>query len=112
MFRAEDVDDFVRAVRRCSPTPQRYRAAYDEPESARAAWTWERQAEILDSVYRRLLDADARRCSEAADRAPTEVPDRTQADGRERSRQVVTEPAGPRCAATEPATDRCRPTSR
>ncbi len=54
VFQADDVDDFVRAVRAVLADPQRYRTAYDRP-GLLDAWTWERQAEVLDGVYARLL---------------------------------------------------------
>ncbi|WP_422774817.1 glycosyltransferase family 4 protein [Plantactinospora sp. WMMC1484] len=54
VFRAEEVDDYVRAVRAVLADPARYRAAYDRPELL-AAWTWQAQAEVLAGVYRRLL---------------------------------------------------------
>jgi len=55
VFRARDVADFVRAVRAVLADPKRYRAAYDGPDVPLAEWTWERQAEVLDSVYARLV---------------------------------------------------------
>jgi glycosyltransferase involved in cell wall biosynthesis len=54
VFRADDVDDFVRAVTAVLADPCRYRAAYDRP-GLLEAWAWEAQAEILDGVYSRLL---------------------------------------------------------
>jgi glycogen(starch) synthase len=54
VFRAEDVADFVRAVRAVLADPTRYRAAYERP-GLLAQWTWEAQAEVLDGVYSRLL---------------------------------------------------------
>ncbi len=54
VFRATDVDDFLRAVRSVLADPERYRAAYDKP-GLLAGWTWEAQAEVLDGVYRRLV---------------------------------------------------------
>ncbi|WSX88783.1 glycosyltransferase family 4 protein [Micromonospora sp. NBC_00898] len=54
VFRAEDVADFVRAVRAVLVDPTRYRAAYERP-GLLAQWTWEAQAEVLDGVYSRLL---------------------------------------------------------
>ena len=51
VFRAGDVDDFVRAVRVLAD-PER--TAPPTPTAARD-WTWEAQAEVLDEVYRRLL---------------------------------------------------------
>ncbi|MFE9694880.1 glycosyltransferase family 4 protein [Micromonospora sp. NPDC005806] len=54
VFRAGEVDDFVRAVTAVLADPARYRAAYDRP-GLLAGWTWQAQAEALDTVYRRLL---------------------------------------------------------
>ncbi|MCX4385618.1 glycosyltransferase family 4 protein [Micromonospora peucetia] len=54
VFRAEDVADYIRAVRAVLADPQRYRAAYDRAGLLRS-WTWEAQAQVLDGVYRRLL---------------------------------------------------------
>lgn len=63
VFRAGDVDEFVRAVSSVLADPQRYRAAYDRP-GLLADWTWEAQAERLDGVYSRLLPAEPERWSE------------------------------------------------
>ncbi|MER7416114.1 glycosyltransferase family 4 protein [Micromonospora peucetia] len=57
VFRAQDVDDFVRAARTVLADPDRYRAAYDRP-GLLEEWTWERQAEVLDGVYTWLLARD------------------------------------------------------
>ncbi len=54
VFRADDVDDYVRAVGRVLAEPARYRAGYDRP-GLLDGWTWEAQAEVLEGVYRRLL---------------------------------------------------------
>jgi glycogen synthase len=54
VFTAEDTADFVRAASAVLADPQRYRRAYEGPADL-DAWTWERQAEILDGVYRRVL---------------------------------------------------------
>jgi glycogen synthase len=54
VFTAEDIDDYVRAVRAVLDDPERYRAAYDKP-GLLDGWTWAAQAEVLNSVYRRLL---------------------------------------------------------
>ncbi|MFE9201834.1 glycosyltransferase family 4 protein [Micromonospora sp. NPDC007230] len=70
VFKAQDVADFVRAVRAVLADPARYRAAYDRP-GLLERWTWERQAEVLDGVYTRLLGQDQPR---AADRATPAVP--------------------------------------
>ncbi|MEU6246333.1 glycosyltransferase family 4 protein [Glycomyces sp. NPDC047010] len=54
VFTAEDTADFTRAARAVLADPGRYRKAYDGPVDL-DAWTWERQAEVLAGVYRRLL---------------------------------------------------------
>lgn len=54
VFRAEDLQDYLRAVRAVLADPQKYRTAYDRPGQL-SEWTWRRQAEILDGVYERLL---------------------------------------------------------
>ncbi|HEX5597172.1 MAG TPA: glycosyltransferase family 4 protein [Micromonosporaceae bacterium] len=54
VFRAEDVDDYVRAVQAILADPQRYRSAYEKP-GLLENWTWEEQAKILDVIYQRLL---------------------------------------------------------
>ncbi|MEV0427370.1 glycosyltransferase [Micromonospora sp. NPDC050495] len=64
VFRAEDVADYVRAVRAVLADPKRYRAAYDEP-GLLERWTWEAQAEVLDEVYSRLLPGRPRRGGDA-----------------------------------------------
>jgi glycosyltransferase involved in cell wall biosynthesis len=55
VFRAGDVADFVRAIESVLDDPQRYRAAYDKPDSLLPTWTWQTQAETLDSIYRQLV---------------------------------------------------------
>ncbi|MEU2610319.1 glycosyltransferase [Micromonospora sp. NPDC007271] len=55
VFRARDAADLIRAVRAVLAEPQRYRAAYEGPESPLPGWTWEAQARKLDALYRRLL---------------------------------------------------------
>ncbi|MEE6311669.1 glycosyltransferase family 4 protein [Plantactinospora veratri] len=54
VFRAQDVQDYIRAVRAVLADPARYRAAYDRP-GLLESWTWEAQARVLEGVYRRLL---------------------------------------------------------
>jgi glycogen(starch) synthase len=54
VFRAEDLDDYVRAVRAVLADPKRYRDAYDIP-ALLDGWTWEAQAAVLDGVYGQLL---------------------------------------------------------
>jgi glycosyltransferase involved in cell wall biosynthesis len=55
VFRAEDLEDFLRAVKAVLADPDRYRAVYDKP-GVLDQWTWEAQAEILDDLYSTLLD--------------------------------------------------------
>ena len=57
VFKAEDLDDFVRACKSVLGDPKRYRAAYTA--GMLADWTWRRQAETLDDVYRRLMPSQA-----------------------------------------------------
>ncbi|MFG2248204.1 glycosyltransferase [Spirillospora sp. NPDC048823] len=59
VFRAEDLDDYVRAVEAVRGDPQRYRAVYDDRPDLLREWSWEAQAEVLDGVYSRLLPAPA-----------------------------------------------------
>jgi glycosyltransferase involved in cell wall biosynthesis len=54
VFRAEDLDDYVRAVQAVLADPERYRAAYAS-SGLLDEWTWRKQAEILDTVYERLI---------------------------------------------------------
>jgi glycogen(starch) synthase len=54
VFRAEDLDDYVRAVKAVLSDPQRYRAVYEQP-GLLEVWTWRKQAEVLDTVYERLI---------------------------------------------------------
>ncbi len=54
VFRADDVEDFVRVVKIVLADPARYRAAYDRSDVLEN-WTWANQAKVLDGVYRRLL---------------------------------------------------------
>ncbi|MEV7654213.1 glycosyltransferase family 4 protein [Streptomyces anulatus] len=54
VFRAQDTEDYVRAVQAVLADPERYRAAYDKP-GLLEKWTWEAQAEVLDGIYSRLL---------------------------------------------------------
>ena len=55
VFRAGDVADFVRAIESVLADPRRYRAAYDKPDSLLAMWTWQTQADTLDSIYQQLV---------------------------------------------------------
>ncbi|WP_330468275.1 glycosyltransferase family 4 protein [Micromonospora zamorensis] len=70
VFRAEDLDDYLRAVREVLADPQRYRAAYDRP-GVLDQWTWEAQARVMDEVYTRLLPD---RPKAPAQRTTTPVP--------------------------------------
>lgn len=54
VFVAGDRADYVRAVRAVLADPERYRASYDRAEPW-ADWMWERQADVLDATYERLL---------------------------------------------------------
>ena len=54
VFKAEDVADYVRAVRAVLDDPERYRSAYDKP-GLLDGWTWSAQAELLTGVYRKVL---------------------------------------------------------
>lgn len=58
VFRAQDLDDFVRAVRTVLADPAKYRAAYDKDDLL-LSWTWEAQAAVLDKVYASLVPAAA-----------------------------------------------------
>jgi glycogen(starch) synthase len=60
VFRAEDEDDYVRAVEAVLDDPKRYRAVYDARPDLLRAWTWEAQAEVLDGVYTELLPTAAK----------------------------------------------------
>ncbi|MFF9206652.1 glycosyltransferase family 4 protein [Streptomyces sp. NPDC014986] len=54
VFRAEDLEDYARALKTVLGDTGRYRAAYDA-SGLLDQWTWEAQAERLDAVYSRLL---------------------------------------------------------
>ncbi|MFE3514228.1 glycosyltransferase family 4 protein [Streptomyces sp. NPDC059166] len=54
VFTAEDVSDYVRAVKVVLADPEKYRDAYNS-EGLLQEWTWEAQAEVLDAVYVRTL---------------------------------------------------------
>ncbi|WP_200842150.1 glycosyltransferase family 4 protein [Actinomadura sp. K4S16] len=60
VFRAEDEDDYVRAVEAVLSAPERYRAVYGARPDLLRAWTWEAQAEVLDGVYTELLPGAAK----------------------------------------------------
>jgi glycosyltransferase involved in cell wall biosynthesis len=70
VFRAEDVEDYVRAVKSVLGDSERYRSVYDGT-GLLDQWTWEAQAERLDAVYAELLPTAGSR--PAADRRPVEV---------------------------------------
>jgi glycosyltransferase involved in cell wall biosynthesis len=53
VFTAEDVSDYVRAVKSVLADPDSYRAVYDR-QGLLEEWTWEAQAAVLDGVYSRL----------------------------------------------------------
>jgi glycosyltransferase involved in cell wall biosynthesis len=57
VFRAEDLDDYVRAVSAVLAAPERYRAAYEQP-GLLDGWTWEQQAATLDELYTKLTTAE------------------------------------------------------
>ncbi|MEV0091526.1 glycosyltransferase family 4 protein [Streptomyces sp. NPDC050738] len=63
VFKAEDVDDYVRAATAVLAEPKKYRDVYDEP-GLLDQWTWEAQALVLDSVYSRLLPGGKRKSAE------------------------------------------------
>lgn len=70
IFEADNVTDYVRALRLVLDDPSRYRAAYT-PDLLRT-WTWEAQAERLDQLYTRLLH-DGSAPSAAGDSSPLMV---------------------------------------
>ena len=53
VFEAENLGDFVRAVKAVLAAPEHYRQAYDAP-SLLEEWTWENSATVLDAVFDRL----------------------------------------------------------
>jgi glycogen synthase len=57
VFRAQDVDDFARAARAVLADPGRYRDAYERPGCLLPTWTWQAQAQVLDSLYDKLAAA-------------------------------------------------------
>ncbi|WP_037603000.1 glycosyltransferase family 4 protein [Streptacidiphilus rugosus] len=56
IFKAEDLNDFLRAVRAVLADPERYAKVYDQP-GLLEQWTWEHQATVLDEVYSRVVSA-------------------------------------------------------
>jgi len=74
VFKAQDLDDFVRVVRTVLADPDKYRAAYDK-DGLLLSWTWEAQAAVLDGVYAGLVPAAAavtEPAAEAVTAAPAE----------------------------------------
>ncbi|MGW1430045.1 glycosyltransferase family 4 protein [Streptomyces sp. NPDC002431] len=59
VFKAEDVADYVRAVKAVLADPKKYREVYDRP-GLLDQWTWEAQAAALDEVYTKLLPGSRR----------------------------------------------------
>ena len=55
VFVAEDVDDYIRAVRLVLDDPDRYQQAYDDAQPVLSQWMWENQAEALNGVYASLV---------------------------------------------------------
>ncbi|BCY07134.1 glycosyltransferase family 4 protein [Actinoplanes sp. L3-i22] len=55
VFRARDAADLARAVQAILADPKRYRAVYDGPDSPLPGWTWEAQADRLNTLYQELL---------------------------------------------------------
>ena len=55
VFVADDVADYVRAVREVLADRDRYLKAYDEAQPLLREWMWDRQADVLDSVYAGLV---------------------------------------------------------
>jgi glycosyltransferase involved in cell wall biosynthesis len=53
VFEAENLGDFVRAVKAVLAAPEHYRQAYDAP-GLLEQWSWENSAAILDAIFDRL----------------------------------------------------------
>lgn len=53
VFEAENLDDFIRAVKAVLAAPEHYRQAYDAP-GLLEQWTWENSAAVLDAIFDRL----------------------------------------------------------
>ncbi|MFF2362350.1 glycosyltransferase family 4 protein [Streptomyces sp. NPDC058122] len=70
VFRAEDVEDYVRAVKSVLGDAERYRSVYDKP-GLLDQWTWEAQADVLDEVYSGLLPGSGAR--QVAEPRPVEA---------------------------------------
>jgi glycosyltransferase involved in cell wall biosynthesis len=60
VFRAEDLEDYVRAVKSVLGDTGRYRSVYDAA-GLLDEWTWEAQADKLDAVYSGLLPGSGAR---------------------------------------------------
>jgi len=71
VFKAEDLEDFVRVTRTVLADPDRYRAAYDKDDLL-MSWTWEAQAAVLDGVYSGLVPATAAVTEPAVAAPPSE----------------------------------------
>ncbi|WP_261994981.1 glycosyltransferase family 4 protein [Streptomyces sp. ME109] len=70
VFRAQDVEDYVRAVKSVLGDAERYRSVYDKP-GLLDQWTWEAQADVLDEVYSGLLPGSGAR--QTAEQRPVEA---------------------------------------
>ncbi|MEU3945512.1 glycosyltransferase family 4 protein [Streptomyces sp. NPDC029526] len=60
VFRAEDLEDYTRALKSVLGDAGRYRAAYEVP-GLLDTWTWEAQAERLNGIYSKLLTGSGAR---------------------------------------------------
>jgi glycosyltransferase involved in cell wall biosynthesis len=73
VFEAENLDDFVRAVKAVLAAPEHYRQAYDAP-GLLEKWTWENSARVLDRIYEQLrsqqLNNRGKRAEAASGRSP------------------------------------------
>ncbi|MFC9246456.1 glycosyltransferase family 4 protein [Streptomyces sp. NPDC057136] len=65
VFTAEDVSDYVRAVKSVLADPAKYRNVYDSA-GLLDEWTWEAQAEVLDGVYTRMLGGSRSKSAKTA----------------------------------------------
>lgn len=54
VFEPEDVPSYVVAIKQVLADRGRYLAAYDDPDRM-AAWEWSQQADVLESVYTRMM---------------------------------------------------------
>jgi glycosyltransferase involved in cell wall biosynthesis len=55
VFVAEDVEDYLHAVREVLAHPQRYDDAYTAAQPVLSQWMWDNQADALDAVYASLV---------------------------------------------------------